>query len=217
MEDGLIMDNGFNQMDNGFNQMNNAPVQPDPTMQQPYVQPNAEQGFVQPDYNAGQAYAQPSYDGYPNQQVSGWNNYPTNNFQPANQFAESEPSVVKCPGKEITGMVFGISALLMGLIAILMGFIGIGIGAVYGRHSAYNLYTRAMATTSSQVFVYGFIYSFLGIAFAIVAMVMLSKVYAVAQEITNKIKAGFGMAIAGIITSGLGLILTIIGILVMTL
>ena len=102
MEDGLSMDNGFNQMDNGF--------------QQPYVQPNAEQGFVQPDYNAGQAYAQPSYDGYPNQQVNGWNNYPTNNFQPANQFAESEPSVVKCPGKEITGMVFGISALLMGLI-----------------------------------------------------------------------------------------------------
>ena len=48
-------------------------------------------------------------------------------------------------------------------------------------------------------------------------MVMRSKVYAVAQEITNKIKAGFGMAIAGIITSGLGLILTIIGILVMTL
>ena len=86
MEDGLSMDNGFNQMDNGFN------------MQQPYVQPNAEQGFVQPDYNAGQAYAQPSYDGYPNQQVNGWNNYPTNNFQPANQFAESEPGVVKCPG-----------------------------------------------------------------------------------------------------------------------
>lgn len=216
MEDGLIMDNGFNQMDNGFNQMNNAPVQPDPTMQQPYVQPNAEQGFVQPDYNAGQAYAQPSYDGYPNQQVSGWNNYPTNNFQPANQFAPSEQTGPrKCPGKEITGMVFGISSLLMGLITLFLGFVSLAVGAAFGRHSVYSYGRAAMTGASAQVYIYGIVYGLMGIAFAVVAMVLRGKVMAEADEITVKIKAGFGLAIAGIITSGLGLFLTIIGIIVM--
>lgn len=216
-------------MDNGFNQGNNIPVQPDPNAQAyaapqgGFVQPdyNAGQNFVQPDYNAGQnfaqqpyvqpqtGYTQPVYDATNNQQVSGWNNYPTNQYAPA----ESAP--VKCPGKEITGLVFGISALLMGILAIIMGFVGIAAAATFGRHSIYGSYGRAIGSASVQVFIYGYIYAIMAIAFAVVTMVLRGQVFAVAQEITVKIKAGFGMAIAGIIMGGIGLFITVIATIVM--
>ena len=226
-----------------FNQMNNNPVQPDPNAfnaQQPYGQPQggyaqqpagfAQQpaGFAQqPGYTQPQAaftqpqqqeYSQPNYDfnaqqaydATANQQSYGWNGgYSTDTFGQGN----SAP--VKCPGKEITGMVFGISALIWGVLTIIMGFVGIAVAGTIHRYSSYlGSYRGSVASASSQVYVYGFVYAFMAIGCAIVTLVLRGKIYAVAQDISNKIKIGFGLAIAGLITGGIGLLLTIISLAV---
>jgi hypothetical protein len=197
-------------MDNGFNQMNNTPVQPDFNAQP-----------MQPDYGAQPGFAQQTFDPNANQAAYGWNNAPVNpapmnQFEQYDQFAMPENTgVVKCPGKEITGMVFGISALLMGIITIILGIVSVSVGATFGRHSVYSYGRATMANASAQVYVYGIVYGLMAVAFAVVAMVLRGKVMAQATEITGKIKAGFGMAIAGIITGGFGLFLTIVGIILM--
>lgn len=218
-----------------FNQMNNNPVQPGSNAfnaQQPYGQPQggfAQQpaGFAQqPGYTQPQAaftqpqqqeYSQPNYDfnaqqaydATANQQSYGWNGgYSTDTFGQG-----SAP--VKCPGKEITGMVFGISALIWGVLTIIMGFVGIAVAGTIHRYSSYlGSFRGSVAASSSQVFVYGFVYAFMAIGCAIVTLVLRGKIYAVAQEISNKIKIGFGLAIAGLITGGIGLLITIISLAV---
>ena|GEM_PF-6808645 len=230
------MDNGFNQTNNILEQDPNAFAgqpfaqpdpnavaqtnfaQPDPNAvaQTNFAQPDpnamAQTNFAQPDYNAQSqlGYAQTTFDPTANQTAYGWNNVPVNQFAPSEQTGPR-----KCPGKEITGMVFGISSLLMGLITLFLGFVSLAVGAAFGRHSVYGYGRVAMTGASAQVYIYGIVYGLMGIAFAVVAMVLRGKVMAEADEITVKIKAGFGLAIAGIITSGLGLFLTIIGIIVM--
>lgn len=215
-----------------YNQMNNGSAQPDPNAfnaQQPYGQPQggfaqqpfdamnqqAQAGYAQQPFDAMNqqaqtGYAQPAYDATANQQSYGWNGgYSTDTYGQGN----SAP--VKCPGKEITGMIFGISALIWGVIGIIMGFVGIAVAGTIQRYSSYlGSYRGSVASASSQVYVYGFVYAFMAIGCAIVTIVLRGKIFAVAQEISNKIKIGFGLAIAGLITGGIGLLLTIISLAV---
>lgn len=215
-----------------FNQMNNNPVQPDPNAfnaQQPYGQPQggfagqpydamnqqAQAGYAQQPFDAmnqqAQAgYAQPAYDAM-NQQSYGWNGgYSTDTFGQGN----SAP--VKCPGKEITGMVFGIGAIGMGVAAVIIGIVCIAAAAAImsTKRSLYSLGYGSLyspiAQSAGSLFAYGYIWGIMAVGFAIVTMVLRGQIYAVAQEISNKIKAGFGLALAGIISGGIGLLLTII-------
>ncbi|MCR4617280.1 MAG: hypothetical protein K5669_03705, partial [Lachnospiraceae bacterium] len=84
---------------------------------------------------------------------------------------------IKCPGKEITGMVFGINALVWGVLAIILAWF-----PFYG-------------------LIFGLSYGIVGIACAIVTFVLYNKVKEQATVITNKILRGRSLAKAGLIVS----------------
>ena len=73
----------------------------------------------------------------------------------------SRTSEVKCPGKEIYGLVFGINALVWGILALMLAWIPF-----------YGLF-------------FGGIYGTFGIVFAIVTFVLSNKVFEQATVITN--------------------------------
>ena len=109
--------------------------------------------------------------------------------QPVSQPMYQQPvdsTVVKCPGKEITGMVLGINSLVWSVFAIMfcwMPFYGI---------------------------VFGIIYGLMGIGCGIATNVLHKKVLETATLITNKIRRGKGMATAGIIIGAIGIGLAIV-------
>ena len=92
---------------------------------------------------------------------------------------------VKCPGKEISGRVFGINALVWGILALILAWIPF-----------YGLF-------------FGGIYGAFGIVFAIVTFVLSNKVFEQATVITNKIKNGKKLAKAGLIISIIAVCLSI--------
>lgn len=110
------------------------------------------------------------------------NNY----YQPANT-----TNVIKCPGKEITGMIMGINSLLWGSLAFLF---------------CWHI-------------VISFIYGGIGIGFAIAAFVLHKQVMETATHITKKITVGKNLATAGMICScvAIGLsIVVIVGLIACT-
>ncbi len=92
---------------------------------------------------------------------------------------------VKCPGKEISGLVFGINALVWGILALMLAWIPF-----------YGLF-------------FGGIYGTFGIVFAIVTFVLSNKVFFYLSVITNKIKNGKKLARAGLIISIIAVCLAI--------
>lgn len=94
---------------------------------------------------------------------------------------------VKCPGKEITGMILGINALLFGIFAIAFGWIPFGIGVIYG-----------------------IVFALFGIGTGIAAIVLWSKVCQQATVTTRKGLIGKNLGLAGIIVSGCGIVFSII-------
>ena len=101
------------------------------------------------------------------------------NVQP-NGYRNSEP-VVRCPGKEITGMILGINSLLWGSLGLFFCW-HIVIAIVYG----------------------GF-----GIGFGIAATILRKKVHEVANQITKKIEIGGKLGIAGIVCGAVSIVLGI--------
>ncbi|MBR6095285.1 MAG: hypothetical protein IKP92_09735 [Lachnospiraceae bacterium] len=100
-------------------------------------------------------------------------------------YQQAPQKTVVFPGREIVGLLFGIGSLISGLVALLTwfpvyGWIGGGINAVFG------------------------------IVYAIVAKSQWAKVKKEATSYTGKIKAGNGMATAGLIMSILGIVTAII-------
>ena len=108
-------------------------------------------------------------------------------------YQQAPQKTVVFPGREIVGLLFGIGALFSGLIALftwvpIYGWIGGGINAVFG------------------------------IVYAIVAKVQWGKIKKEATSYTGKIKAGNGMATAGLIMSILGIVgAIIVGIIMIIL
>jgi hypothetical protein len=108
-------------------------------------------------------------------------------------YQQAPQKTVVFPGREIVGLLFGIGALFSGFFALLTffpiyGWIGGGINAVFG------------------------------IVYAIVAKSQWAKIKKEATSYTGKIKAGNGMATAGLIMCILGIVgAIIVGIIMIIL
>ena len=130
-------------------------------------------------------------------------------YDPEEQYV---PAV--CPGKEITGLIFGIVSLLSGLTSGFFGIAAISLGIMYNTfYGRGSLYSSAASSRSSviQIVIYAILYGIMTIAFAIVTMVLRRKVMLQADAPTKKIRIGFGLAIAGMILGALAVLLGIIG------
>ncbi len=122
------------------------------------------------------------------------NNYNTGytqtNSTPDLQGYQHQP--VRCPGKEIIGMVFGINSIAWGGLGLLFSWIPF----------------------------YGMIFSFIwgglfGIGCGIVALIMHKQVHEVAEEISGKVDTGKKLAVPGIILGGVGMVVSILVIIFM--
>ena len=98
----------------------------------------------------------------------------------------SNPGEVKCPGKEITGMVLGINSLAWSIFGLFFGWI-----PLYGM-------------------IFGIVYGIIGIGCGIATNIIHNKVLEQATVITNKIRNGKKLATAGIIVGAIAIGLSII-------
>lgn len=98
----------------------------------------------------------------------------------------SNPGEVKCPGKEITGMVLGINSLAWSIFGLFFGWI-----PFYGM-------------------IFGIVYGIIGIGCGIATNIIHNKVLEQATVITNKIRNGKKLATAGIIVGAVAIGLSII-------
>ena len=183
---------------------------------QGYGAPDYGQGYVTPDYNQGytgqnygpdysQGYGAPDYNqGYTGQNYGpdynqgyvtpdynqGYNNYNAayNNTTPAyyTGYQDYQVKPVRCPGKEIVGLVFGINALVWGVLALLFCW-----------HP-----------------MIGTIYALSAIAYSVVTFVMDKQIGEKAEEISSKIIYGKRMAIAGMIIGIVAIGITVVIVLV---
>ena len=96
----------------------------------------------------------------------------------------SEP--IKCPGKEIAGLILGINAIFWSGLGTLLGCI-----PVYG-------------------LIFACIWNAFGIGTGIAAMVLHKKVHEQATEISNKIETGKKLGLIGIIVGIAGIVIAII-------
>ena len=140
-------------------------------------------------YQAGTGYQQgQSYQagtGY--QQAQGYNTNQGYNSTASYQVTQSQQPTTgtRCPGKEIAGLILGISALAMGVLAVIYCWIPV---------------------VSSAGIVFGIIALGCGIA----ALILASKVYQQATITTKKIRVGKGLGLAGVICGGIGFLFGII-------
>ena len=102
-----------------------------------------------------------------------------------NQAYYTEP--VRCPGKEITSMVFGINALVWGVF-----------GLVFCWH-----------------IVLAIVYGVVGIGCGITAIVLFKQVKNIATVITKKGEVGNKLGIAGLICSILAIVISILVLIVL--
>ena len=148
---------------------------------QGYAIPDYNQGYTGPDYNQG--YVTPDYN-------QGYNNYNAayNNTTPAyyTGYQDYQVKPVRCPGKEIVGLVFGINALVWGVLALLFCW-----------HP-----------------MIGTIYALSAIAYSVVTFVMDKQIGEKAEEISSKIIYGKRMAIAGMIIGIVAIGITVVIVLV---
>ncbi len=152
--------------DNIYANVTATPVNPQSVYSQTVNTANTEaQNNGQANYYQQPVYQQPMYQQIPQPQ---------------------KPAGIQCPGKEITGMIFGINALVWGILSLIVCWIPI-----------YSL-------------ILGTMYGVFAIAFAIVAKTLANKVFAQATIITNKIRNGNKLATAGLVLGIIGLVLSII-------
>lgn len=149
--------------------MDNNSIYPNNTPEQPQQQVYQQQVYQQP------VYQQP--------------------VQPAQAYsynpASVQPAGTKCPGKEITGLVLGISSLVQGIATITCGWI-----PIYG-------------------IIYAIIFGLFGIGTGVAVNILHKKVHEEATIITKKIETGKKLSVPGIILSAVGIGLSItIGIIV---
>lgn len=138
-----------------------------------YSNQSQETSQVQPDQQ--QVYTQPVYQ-QPQQPVQ----------QPAYSNNTQAPIGASSPGKEIAGLILGITSLTAGVMAAIFGIIpGVGI-------------------------FFAVISGLLAIGLGIATIVLNKKVHEQAAVITRKIEIGKNLATAGIITGGAGMLLSII-------
>ncbi len=109
--------------------------------------------------------------------------------QPAQAYsynpASVQPAGTKCPGKEITGLVLGISSLVQGIATITCGWI-----PIYG-------------------IIYAIIFGLFGIGTGVAVNILHKKVHEEATIITKKIETGKKLSVPGIILSAVGIGLSI--------
>lgn len=145
--------------------MENNSIYPNQVPNSPQAQPYQQQVYSQPAYQ--QPVQQPVQQAY--------------NYNPGMQ-----PMGVRCPGKEITGLIMGIGSLVEGVAAAIFGMI-----PIYG-------------------IIYAIIFGLFGLGLGITAILLHKKVHEQATVITKKIEIGKKLAIPGIITSGAGMALSIL-------
>ena len=119
------------------------------------------------------------------------NNGYVNQAGPAQDLQGYQHQPVRCPGKEITGLVFGINALVWGILGTLFSWI-----PFYGM-------------------IFSVIWGGMGIGCGIVAIIMHKQVHEVAEEITNKVETGKKLAIPGIVIDAIGIVISVIVIIFM--
>ncbi len=139
-----------------------------------YSNQSQETSQVQPDQQ--QVYTQPVYQ-QPQQPVQ---------QQPAYSYNPQAPIGASSPGKEIAGLILGITSLTAGVMVAIFGIIP-GAGTVFAVISG-----------------------LLAIGLGIAAIILHKKVHEQAAVITRKIEIGKNLATAGIITGGAGMLLSII-------
>ena len=118
------------------------------------------------------------------------NNY-MNQAGPAPDLQGYQHQPVRCPGKEITGLVFGINALVWGILGTMFSWI-----PFYGM-------------------IFSVIWGGMGIGCGIVAIMMHKQVHEIAEEITNKVETGKKLAVPGIIIGAIGIAISVIVIICM--
>lgn len=152
------------------------PVQQAAKQQAVYTQPVQQPAYNQPVYDQSMSAMAPQQANY------GQNTYYVYNGTPYMYSQSMADAQVRCPGKEITSMIFGINALVWGVLGDLFFWNPI-ISIVYG---------------------------LIAVGCAIPALVLSKQVYEVATVTTKKVATGKKLAIAGIICGCAGLVITII-------
>ena len=114
------------------------------------------------------------------------NNIYNDQQQPAYSQNPQAPGGISSPGKEIAGLVLGITSLTAGVMAAIFGLI------------------PAFGT------IFAFVSGHLGIGLGIAAIILHKKVHEQAIIITRKIETGKKLGTAGIITAGAGMLLSLI-------
>ena len=108
-------------------------------------------------------------------------------------------------------MIMGISALSCAIIAFSLSMYAL---TWAGSHSlAY--YYRSIIEEVIVAGVWGLILSSMGIAFGVVALVLKNQIYNATGVIAGKIKVGGILGLIGLIASGVGTVLNIIGVSVL--
>lgn len=177
-------------------------MQQDPYMQQPYGQAGfAQNGYAQNGY-AQNGYAQPAQPGF---------TVPTYAFQngPSQYPQYNNPNGKRCTAMEIIGLVLGISALVLGLPSGILGLASVGAASSYNLSHRYNSY-RYTSSAELEIIGVAIFFSVLTLACAITTIVLRAQVYRKADIITGKIKAGFGMAIPGLVLGAIAFLLSFI-------
>lgn len=150
--------NGYGNNGYGYDSMNNGQAG---YSQDPYQQPAYGQDMYQQADYSQPVYSQPDLQGF-----------------------KREP--VKCPGKEITGLILGINSLVWSVLGTSMGCL-----PVYG-------------------LMFSIIWGLFGIGFGIAAIILNKKVHEQAEEYTNKIEIAKKLSVAGIIVAAVGIVISII-------
>ncbi|MBR3039541.1 MAG: hypothetical protein IKI20_02635 [Lachnospiraceae bacterium] len=169
---------------------------------------NYQQQGIYPPAGVPQGYGYNQQPGY--NQAPGYNGY--NAAYP--QQAYAAPRAGSHKGKEITGMVMGISALACALIGFSLSMYALSWA---GSHSVYAYYYSYASIVEGVIAsgVWGLILSSMGIAFGIVALVLKNQIYNATGVIAGKIKVGGILGLIGLISSGVCAVLNIIGISVL--
>ena len=181
------------------------------------------QGYADPQAGYNQGY-DPSYNqGYDMNGANGYvqnaynqNGYVQSNFAQGNYNPGYDDGLKACPGKEIAGMILGISAGVFGVISLILGIVLASEASRLVNSSLWDLALRAYTLeaelkTKLEGGVYGIILGIMAIPLGIVAMCLRGSVYRIAQKITGKIKIGFVLGLVGLVLGVVGVILSITG------
>ena len=179
-------------------------------------QPEPQNQFIQPQqdyYQPTNQYIQPQDPEYSLPPEPGFNQYMAaqNSYEQPASINNNDESKI-CPGKEITGMIFGIVSVMNASLSSIYAFILFL--AVIVNISTISYSSSSSSETVIKMFVCTILFILQAIIYAIVALVLNGKVKKEADIITNKIKAGKVMAIIGIALSSLSALSWIISLII---